>query len=46
MEAFLGVDNILNSMRVDWVRSWYADRPGTSGIRIGVRILNELLSDN
>jgi hypothetical protein len=33
-------------MRVDWVRSWYADRPGTSGIRIGVRILNELLSDN
>ena len=46
LEAFAGIDNILNTMRVDWVRSWYADRPGTTGIRIGVRILNELLSDN
>jgi hypothetical protein len=46
LEAFVGLDNILNSMRLDWVRSWYADRPGTSGIRISIRLLNQLLADN
>lgn len=46
LEAFVGLDNILNAMRLDWVRSWYADRPGTSGIRISIRLLNQLLADN
>jgi hypothetical protein len=46
MEAFVGMDNILNTIRLDWVRSWYADRSGTIGIRLGIRVLNELLSDD
>ncbi len=46
VEAFIGMDNLLNIMRLDFVRSWYADRPGTTGIRLGIRLLNELLSDN
>lgn len=46
IETFIGFDNILNTIRLDWVRSWYADRPGTTGIRMGIRLLNELLSDN
>jgi hypothetical protein len=46
MEAFVGMDNILNTIRLDWVRSWYADRSGTMGIRLGIRVLNELLSDD
>ncbi len=46
MEAFIGLDNILNTIRLDWVRSWYAHQPGSSGIRISIRLLNQLLSDN
>ena len=45
-EAFVGMDNLLNVMRLDFVRSWYPDRSGTTGIRIGIRLLNQLLSDN
>ena len=46
VEAFAGMDNLFNSIRLDFLRSWYPGRPGTTGIRISIRLLNELLSDN
>lgn len=37
LEVFAGLENILKIFRVDFVQAWQSGKPGTYGIRVGIR---------
>lgn len=45
-EVFVGIDKILKTIRLDWVWSWEQNRPASTGIRLGIQLVNAILADD
>jgi hypothetical protein len=44
-EVFMGLDNILKIIRVDYVTGYEKNKPNNQGIRIGIRGFSSLFTD-